>query len=233
MPVPSKPQDMNLRVETLPGLREQVAERLRMAIVTGHFKPGERLIERELCDVMGVSRTSLREALRELQADGLITLKPNKGMSVSVLTQETARSIYEVRQMLEGLAARLFARNASAEQMKALRESVEELAVVYENFSAENFIDVKGRFYDILLDGAGNEVAADMLRRIHTRASQLRVVSLSSSERAQKSIRELRAFCDALEARDEDLAWELCLDHVQNAAKAALKSIPEGGPRDE
>lgn len=232
MPATTKSQDMNLRVETLPGLREQVAERLRMAIVVGHFKPGERLIERELCDMMGVSRTSLREALRELQADGLITLKPNKGMSVSVLTQDTARSIYEVRQVLEGLAARLFARHATPELMQALRNSVEELALVYENFSAEAFIDVKGRFYDILLEGAGNEVAADMLRRIHTRASQLRVLSLSRSERAQESIRELRAFCDALEARDEDLAWELCLDHVQKAAEAALKDIPEAPSQD-
>ena len=232
MPATTTPSDMNLRVETLPGLREQVAERLRMAIVTGHFKPGERLIERELCDMMGVSRTSLREALRELQADGLITLKPNKGMSVSVLTEDTARSIYEVRQMLEGLAARLFARNASPEQMQALRTSVEELAKVYEDFSTEAFIDVKGRFYDILLEGAGNEVAADMLRRIHTRASRLRVVSLSSAERAQKSIAELRAFCDALEARDEDLAWTLCLEHVQNAARAALSSIASRAARD-
>ncbi|MEC7760848.1 MAG: GntR family transcriptional regulator [Pseudomonadota bacterium] len=228
----TKSQDVNLRVETLPGLREQVAERLRMAIVVGHFKPGERLIERELCDMMGVSRTSLREALRELQADGIITLKPNKGMSVSVLTQETARSIYEVRQMLEGLAARLFARNATTQQMADLRASVEDLALVYQDFSAEAFIEVKGRFYDILLAGAGNEVAADMLRRIHTRASQLRVVSLSRSERAQASIRELRAFCDALEARNEDLAWELCLDHVQKAAQAALNEIPEVSSKD-
>jgi GntR family transcriptional regulator, trigonelline degradation regulator len=232
MPGTSKAKKMNLRIETLPGLREQVAERLRAAIVTGHFKPGERLIERELCDMMGVSRTSLREALRELQADGLITLKPNKGLSVSVLTQETVRSIYEVRRMLEGLAARLFAKRASPEQMKALRDSVEELAEVYENFSAETFTNVKGRFYDILLEGAGNEVAADMLRRIYTRASQLRVVSLSSTERTQQSIRELRAFCDALEARDEDLAWQLCLDHVENAANATLSSIASGKAHD-
>lgn len=225
MPITPKANKMNLRIETLPGLREQVAERLRTAIVTGHFKPGERLIERELCDMMGVSRTSLREALRELQADGLITLKPNKGLSVSILTKETARSIYEVRRMLEGLAARLFAKRASQEQMKALRESIEELAEVYENFSVETFINVKGRFYDILLEGAGNEVAADMLLRINTRASQLRVVSLSSAERAQQSILELRALCDALEARDEDLAWQLCLDHVENAANATLNSI--------
>jgi DNA-binding GntR family transcriptional regulator len=217
--------EMNLRVETLPGLREQIAERLRMAIVTGYFKPGERLIERELCDMMGVSRTSLREALREIQADGLITLKPNKGMIVSILSEDIARSIYEVRQMLEGLAARLFAKRATTEQLKALRDSVEELAEVYSHFSAEAFITTKARFYEILLEGAGNEVAADMLRRIHIRVSQLRIVSLSSEHRAQQSIRELRAFCDALEARDEDLAWQLCLDHIKNASAAALGSI--------
>ena len=230
MPEPKKDQSMNLKIETLPGLREQVAERLRMAIVTGHFKPGERLIERELCDMMGVSRTSLREALRELQADGLITLKPNKGMSVSVLGKDTARSIYEVRRMLEGLAARLFAKRATTEQMQALREGVENLAEVYDNFSSEAFITTKARFYDILLEGAGNEVAADMLRRIHTRASQLRIMSLSSEERAQKSIRELRAFCDALEARNEDLAWQLCLDHIENAANAALAALSDSTP---
>lgn len=225
MTATNSPDDLSMRVQTLPGLREQVAERLRMAIVTGKFRPGTRLIERELCEMMGVSRTSLREALRELQADGLITLVPNKGMSVSVLTEETARSIYQVRAMLEGLAARLFARNATPEQMKALRMSVDELAEVYGNFTPEAFITAKTHFYDILLEGAGNEVAADMLRRIHTRASQLRVVSLSSAERAQQSIRELREFLDALEKRDEDLSWDLCIAHVEAAANSALATI--------
>lgn len=218
-------EDMSMRVQSLPGLREQVAERLRMAIATGKFPAGARLIERELCEMLGVSRTSLREALRELQADGLITLQPNKGLSVSVVTADTARSIYEVRAMLEGLAARLFARNATREQMADLRQSVDRLAEVYENFSAEAFIAAKTRFYDILLEGAGNPVAADMLRRIHTRVSQLRVVSLSSAERAQQSIRELREFLDALEKRDEERAWQVCVAHVEAAAKAALKTI--------
>lgn len=225
----SAPEAMNLRVQTLPGLREQVAERLRLAIATGHFPAGARLIERELCEMMGVSRTSLREALRELQADGLITLQPNKGLSVSVVTPETARSIYETRAVLEGLAARLFARNATPAQMQALRDSVDRLAEVYENFSAERFIAVKTAFYDILLDGAGNEVAAEMLRRIHTRVSQLRVVSLSSAERARQSIRELREFLDALEARDEDRSWTICVAHVEAAAAAALASISAKG----
>lgn len=223
--MPSTNDDLSMRVQTLPGLREQVAERLRLAIAAGRFAPGARLIERELCEMMGVSRTSLREALRELQADGLITLQPNKGLSVSVVTAATARSIYQVRAVLEGLAAREFAKNATPAQMAALRDSVERLAEVYENFSAESFIATKTRFYDILLEGAGNEVAADMLRRIHTRVSQLRVVSLSSAARAKQSIRELREFLDALEARDEDGAWRICVAHVEAAAAAALSSL--------
>jgi DNA-binding GntR family transcriptional regulator len=174
---------------------------------------------------MGVSRTSLREALRELQADGLITLQPNKGLSVSTISIDTARSIYEVRAMLEGLAARLFARKHTPRQMQALRDSVDRLAEVYSDFSAEAFIAAKTHFYDILLEGAGNPVAADMLRRIHTRVSQLRVVSLSSAERAQQSIRELREFLDALEKRDEELAGQVCVAHVEAAATAALKTI--------
>ncbi len=228
MPITSANDDMSMRVQTLPGLREQVAERLRMAIATGKFPAGARLIERELCEMMGVSRTSLREALRELQADGLITLQPNKGLSVSTITEETARSIYEVRAMLEGLAARLFARNATPHQMKELRRSVDRLAEVYDNFSSEAFIAAKTHFYDVLLEGAGNAVAADMLRRIHTRVSQLRVVSLSSAERAQQSIRELREFLDALEKRDEEQAWKVCVAHVEAAANAALKTIAAG-----
>jgi len=222
--------DTFMRVESLPNLREQVAERLRMAIATGRFPPGARLIERELCEMMGVSRTSLREALRELQADGLLT-QHHKRLSVAVVTRQDAESIYQVRAVMEGLAARLFVRNATDEQAAALRRSVERLAEVYANFSAEDFIAAKTDFYDILLAGGGNPVASDMLKRIHTRVSQLRVVSLSNEKRAQKSIAELREFLDAIDARDEDRAWRLCVRHVENAADAALKALarsPQG-----
>ena len=211
-----------MRVESLPNLREQVVERLRLAIATGRFKPGARLVERELCEMMGVSRTSLREALRELQADGLISAQPNRGLSVSVISRKEAVGIYEVRAVLEGLAARLFARNATDSELKALRRSIDRLETVYKNFTPEAFIATKSEFYDILLQGAQNQTAAEMLRRIHTRVSQLRVVSLSSAERAERSIAELREFMKALEARDEVKAWELCVGHVENAARAAL-----------
>lgn len=217
----------SLRIVNLPDLRDQVVSRLRMAIAAGHFPPGTRLIERELCETLGVSRTSLREALRVLQSEGLITAKPNKGLMVALVSRRTARDIYQVRAVMEGLAARLFAQNATQSQMKALRDSIDRLAKVYDNFSADAFIQVKSEFYDILLEGAGNEAASEMLRRIHTRVSQLRVVSLSNADRAKKSIAELRQFIKALEARDEEKAWKICVQHVENAARAAIRALPD------
>jgi len=216
---------IDMRVESLPGLRELVVERMRMAIATGQFPPGARLVERELCEMMGVSRTSLREALRELQADGLIKSQPNKGLTIAVIDRKTAQEIYEVRAVLEGLAARLFARRATPAQMAQLRKSVEKLAKTYANFSADDFVMVKSEFYDTLFKGAGNETATEMLKRIHTRVSQLRVLSLSSAKRAEQSIQELREFLDALERHDEDRAQALCVAHIENAAQAALGAL--------
>lgn len=90
-------------------VREQVGSQLRQAIVSGQLAPGTRLIERELCTLLGVSRTSLREALRHLEGDGLVTNIPHKGMVVSTITWEEAEEIYEVRAVVEGLAGRLCA----------------------------------------------------------------------------------------------------------------------------
>ncbi|MCX5495615.1 GntR family transcriptional regulator [Kaistia dalseonensis] len=226
----SSDDEPSLKIQSLPGMRELVTERMRLAIASGRFPPGTRLIERELCDMLGVSRSSLREAMRELQADGLITLQPNKGLSVSVISYEMAVSIYQVRAMLEGLSARLFVLNATDRQMADLGRSLDRLADVYDNFSSEAFIAAKSSFYDILLEGSGNMLAADMLRRVHTRVSLLRVMSLSNPERARKSIRELREFYAALVARDQELAWTLCVAHVENAAKAALAALKETPP---
>ena len=221
--------DLSLRLPAVPTLRQLVTDRLRDAIETGQFPPGSRLIERDLCERLGVSRTSVREALRDLEAAGLITTQANRGPIVSIVTLAMAKSIYEVRTVLEGLAARLFATNATAAQIAALREHVERLALVYEDYSAAGFLRAKSEFYQTLFEGAGNPIAADMLRAIHTRVSQLRATSLSDPARAKASMSEIRAFVDALAARDGEAASRLCVQHIQNAADAALRVMRDRG----
>jgi DNA-binding GntR family transcriptional regulator len=212
----------SLRIVSSPTLRQQIVERLTEAIELGELPPGSRLIDRELCERLGVSRSSLREALRELEASGLITTQPHRGPIVALVTPEMARSIYEIRAVLEALAARLFARRASTGQIEELEAAVDRLAEVYSDYNPQAFLKAKGNFYRILLEGGGNEIAADMLRTIHTRVSQLRVTSMSSPSRAKESIAEIRELVKALKSRNEEAAWHTCVRHVENAAEAAL-----------
>lgn len=221
------PSDDPLRVASAPTLRQQIVDRLREAIELGQLPPGTRLVDRDLCERMGVSRTSLREAMRELEAAGLITTQPHKGPIVAIVTPEMARSIYEIRAVMEGLAARLFARRATTEQIAAIKRAVEDLAAVYADYTPKAFLKAKSEFYRILLEGAQNPIAADMLRTIHTRVSQLRATSLSNPSRAAQSIAEIREFVAALEARNEEAAWHTCVRHVENAARAALAVLSQ------
>lgn len=216
-------QTTNMRVisEASP-IRRLVAEKITEAIVQGRFRPGERLIERELCELLGVSRAPLREALRELESDGLIENIPNKGPIVARISVKQAQSIYEVRATMEGLAARLFAERASAEQIDALGRAVEEIGEVYANFSPERFIEAKSRFYAVLLAGADNEVLTQTLRSIHVRVSQLRLFSLQDPARAEASIEELRSLVAHIRARDGAAAERESIRHVANAAATAL-----------
>src|SRR5262247_14034 len=105
-------------------LRQQVLEVLRSAILNFQFKPGDRLIERELCELTGVSRTSVREALRHLESEGLVESLPNKGPIVATLDLRQAGQIFEVRAALEGMAGRLFAERATQAQRENLRAAL-------------------------------------------------------------------------------------------------------------
>lgn len=222
-----------MRVWSAPSLREQVAAKLRDAIASGRFKSGERLVERELCELMGVSRTSVREAFRELETEGLITTVPNRGPIVTVVTPGLAESIFQVRGILEALAARLFAERASDEQIAALERAADDLAEVYLDYDPERVPGAKAAFYGILLEGADNEVCTWMLKNIHIRVSQLRVTSLDRPQRARESLDEMREIFAAIKARDPRRAHDLSLLHVDRAAAAALavlrRRASEGG----
>jgi len=217
--------DPSLKIAHPPNLRSQVVEKIRTAIIGGVFRPGMRLVERELCERLGVSRSSVREALRQLEVEGLVDNPPAKGPMVAVIDAATAKSIYEVRSALESLAARLFVRNATQVQQDAMSAAVEQLAKAYASGSLLQTLPAKTAFYGTLFDGAGNPVIADMLRTLNSRVSQLRGTSLSSPNRLAQSIDEIRILRNALMARDESAAAQACHDHIERAAEAALQAL--------
>lgn len=218
--------DMRVISESSP-TRRMVIVKITDAIVKGRFRPGDRLVERELCELLGVSRTSVREALRELESEGLIRNIPNKGPIVALISPKQAEDIYQVRAILEGLVTRLFTRNATVAQIDRLEAAVEGIAEVYKTFDAARFVSAKNSFYDVLVEGADNDVAATALRSIHVRVSQLRVISLQRPKRANASIAELKRLLKAIRSRNEDLAEQECKLHIQNAAAAALRTMRE------
>ena len=217
----SFPPEESLKLAIQPRLRTLVADRLREAIARNRFPPGTRLKERELCELLGVSRTSVREAMRELESEGLVSTQFGRPI-VAVLSRQQVEDIYQVRVALEGLAARLFARRATAAHLAVLEAATDALEAVFDQFDPGPRLVAKTRFYEALFDGAGNQAAAAMLRIIHTKVSLLRATSLANEARAEQSIREIRALLAALRARDEEAAYRLCVEHIQNASQAAM-----------
>lgn len=206
-------------------VRQQTQEKLRQAILEGRFRPGERLIERELCELTGVSRTSVREALRQLEAEGLVRILPNKGPVVAQITVEDAQHIFQVRAALEGLAGRLFATRASDEEVERLAASVDRLAAAYETGDIKQMLRAKSEFYQILLGGCGNPLVRSLLQSLHDRVNYLRVKSLSMPGRPNASLAEVRLIVEAIRARDPERAWAACVGHVYNAEAQAVRAL--------
>lgn len=209
-------------------LREQVIATLRQAILDFDLKPGQRLVERELIERLGVSRTTVREALRQLTSEGLVTVVPQKGATVSAPSLDEAADLYEVRAALESLVVRRFVDRAGEEQVAALRGHLDRLTELADaGADMRTMLAVKDEFYAVLIAGAGSSVLQQLLERIHARVQVLRATSLSQPGRAIDMIKELRALVDALDQRDGALAAAVMSAHVRAAAKTAFSNLAE------
>lgn len=196
-------------------LRQQVVRLIREDILNGALMPGQRLVENALCDAYGVSRTVIREALRQLESEYLIRVMPNLGPVVTVLTENEIKSIYVVRAAMEGLAGKLFALNASPAQCKELVRLRGRLDKEYRKGDIDSREEIKADFYRQLTAGAGNEILTESLRSIHARIAVFRRYAFVDPARIEPSIAELEAIIDAAAVtRDPVAAWAACEHHI-------------------
>lgn len=217
-----------LRITDLPPLRRDLAlERLRSAIIAGHFAPGERLIERDLCGRMGVSRTSIREVLRHLEAEQLIQVEPRRGPIVTRVTRKQICEIYEVRALLEAALVRRFAQQAAGEEIAALRCIYEELRLARMAEDVGQIVVLTKRFIEYMMEVVGHELISDVLQKLIARISVVRVLAIAVPGRLEESARELAIVMDAIERRDGEFAAQSLTTYVLNAAEAALKRFDE------
>jgi DNA-binding GntR family transcriptional regulator len=223
---PAPVGDLTSRVARVAApVREQVLELLHQEIVEMRLPPGQRLVERELIERIGVSRTTIREVLRQLSAEGLVTTIPQKGAIVAIPSAKDAREVYEVRALLEGLLVRHFAENASDEQVKELRAAFTEM----ERRSTKSpepreVLRAKAGLYDVLFDGADNRTVKMILEGFQARIAVMRAATLAEPGRAAESAEEIEAIVEAIERRDADAAEQASRHHVSQAAETLYRS---------
>jgi DNA-binding GntR family transcriptional regulator len=203
-------------------LRNKIIMALRSAIEMGFLKPGQRLVEMDLCEQLSVSRTSLREALRELQAEGILEHASNRGLSVSAVSVEDAKNIYRLRSVLEALIVEQFIERATDEQIKDLVQESENLKNAYRSGILEDMLSAKRTFTDRICSGAQNPIAFEMISRLALRTSSLRARSLVRKERQLQSIEEVNTLMATIQRRDIEAARDAAIRYVNNASHSAL-----------
>lgn len=209
-------------------LREQVLEVLRNAILDFDLKPGQRLVERQLIESLGVSRTTVREVLRELTAEGLVTVIPQKGAVVYAPTPSEAADLYAVRASLEGLAVQRFIERASPGHVDRLRAALAEFEkVCATSDDMRELLRAKDGIYDALLAGADSPTVQRILAGVQARVQLLRATSMSQPGRPRKAVEEMRALVEAIADGDLDEALRLSRSHLDNASSTVATVLDE------
>jgi len=207
-------------------LREQVITALRTAILDFQLRQGQRLVERELIEQLGVSRTTVREALRELTSEGLVTVVPQRGAVVSAPSLHEAEDLYEIRAVLESILVERFVERATDEQLERLHDAVEHFAATAAGSSDILVtLDAKDKLYEVLIEGAASPALKNIIEGIQARVRILRATSMGEPGRAEEAAVELRAVVAAARKREASEAARLCAAHVRNAATTALKNL--------
>ncbi|QCP51371.1 GntR family transcriptional regulator [Trinickia violacea] len=218
----------NLKIErTAKTLRELTLDKLRSAIVQGYFRPGDRLVERTLCDELGVSRTVVREVLRHLETEGLVETVARQGPIVARLDPAQVGEIYELRSLLEANAARACAERATpalVNELRAIRKTVED---AFQQDDWPSVLECTERFYEAMFDGAGKQVSLAVVKSLNARINRLRALTIAVPGRRDESNREMNVLLDAIERRDGEAAAAASAAHIRRTSELALHALEQ------
>jgi len=203
-------------------VRSQVERYLRDAITGGTFKSGEKLIERDLCERLSISRPSLREALRTLEAEKLISNIPHHGPMVRRISLQEAMEVYALRALLESYAVGEFTKRASFSDVEHLAAIVKRLKRAARSGAKKEYLEIKSEFYASILEGCGNSLVREILDGLYARINFLRATSLKQEGRLAKSIRAIEAIQKCIKERNPLGASKKAVFHVRNAQKAIM-----------
>ena len=204
-------------------LRGRVFHRLREDILSGKYKEGDELKEVAIGEELGVSRTPVREAFRQLELEGLIQIIPNKGAYVTGITEKDVKDIYMIRSLLEGLCARWACEHITQEQMEEMEENIYLSKFHAQKGHLEQLAELDNRFHEILYEACNSKMLEHQLRDFHEYVLRVRKKTLSNANRGPKSNEEHEQIMDAIKAKDADKAEKLANMHMINAYENMVK----------
>ena len=200
-------------------LRGQVFDKIRSDILKGRYQKGDELVECTIGKEMGVSRTPVREAIRQLELEGLVQLIPNKGAFVTGISASDVRDIYLIRSRLEGLAARMAAEHISSEQLAEMEETIvlSDYHVKKEHF--EQVCEMDWKFHKLLYAASGSRILEHTLTDFHQYVQRVRMASITNRIRMHKSNSEHEKILEAIRNKDGDQAEKVAAEHISNTVE--------------
>ncbi|WP_416143654.1 GntR family transcriptional regulator [Planococcus koreensis] len=209
--------------------KNSVYEYLYNAIRTGEIKPGQTLTERGLAEKIGVSRTPVREAIRKLEEQGIVTHEPHKGVKVITLSVGKVAQLYDVRELLEGLAARKLAERHTPEGISELARLIDKAEQEAVANNVHELARINSEFHLTLARLSGNVYLEAIMNMLQTQIGLMMSASLSTSGRPLQNISEHKMLIDAIRSGDGEFAESIAKHHVRNAREHAMQKLTEGG----
>ena len=201
-------------------LRGRVFQSIREDILSGRYEQNTELKEATIGAELGVSRTPVREALRQLELEGLVTIIPNRGAYVNMITAKDVQDIYVIRSMLEGLCARWATQSITAEQLDSMEETLclSEYHTSKKNY--EKLYELDSLFHEQLYEAGGSRILNHILSDFHDYVKMVRKATISTSSRSVTSTEEHRAIFEAIKEKDPDKAEALAKEHVKHTIES-------------
>ena len=207
--------------EYLP-LRDVVFKTLRQGILTGELKPGERLMEIHLANRLGVSRTPIREAIRKLELEGLVTMIPRRGAEVAQITVKGLKDVLEVRKALDALAVELACERIKEEEIQALKSACDNFEQIIKTKDATKIAKADVQLHDIIVKASGNERLSQMVNNLAEQMYRYRFEHIKDSSQHERLIGEHRKIYDSIVTKDKKRASEAVKEHIDNQEKAIM-----------
>ncbi len=206
---------------------ERLFDRMRVHIIEGRFAPGQRLVEADLTEQFKISRGPLREAIRRLAAEGLVDIMHNRGARVKRLDQTEVIALYEVREVMEGLAARLAAQRANSTEHKAIKSAFNDMEKALKADDVRKYIALNSVFHALIMTAARNPALEAAITRLQTPVLRVQFESMMTQDVVSESFEEHRAIVDAIINKDSEKAELLMRHHIQRSREIISQRPPD------